>query len=43
MVDALFRRPQVSVVCIVYHDELEMMKDEYVEDEHRIYDQLVNG
>lgn len=31
--DALSLQPYVSVVTIAYHDELEVMKDQYTEDE----------
>lgn len=43
--DALSRKPQVSIVNIAYHNELDVMKDWYAEDEQfaGIYDQLVNG
>ena len=29
VVDALSRKPQVSAVTIVYHDQLDEMKDQY--------------
>ncbi|MCO5569542.1 hypothetical protein L7F22_023256 [Adiantum nelumboides] len=43
--DALSCKPQVSVVSISYHNELEEMKGQYAEDEDfaRIYDQIING
>ena len=43
--DALSRKPQVSAVSIVYHDDLEEMKEQYSQDEEfgRIYDQLESG
>ncbi|MCO5577168.1 hypothetical protein L7F22_030992 [Adiantum nelumboides] len=45
VVDALSRKPQVSAVSISYHNELEEMKGQYVEDKYfaRIYDQIING
>ena len=38
-------QPQVSAVTIAYHNELDVMKDWYAEDEQfaGIYDQFVNG
>ena len=43
--DALSRKPQVSAVTIVYHDQLDEMKDQYHLDEdfESIYDRLTSG
>ena len=43
--DALSRKPQVSAVSIVYHDDLDEIKEQYAQDEvfGRIYDQLDSG
>ena len=43
--DALSRKPQVSAVTIVYHDQLDEMKDQYAQDEdfERIFDRLTTG
>lgn len=43
--DALSRKPQVSAVSISYHNELDEMKEQYVEDQDfsKIYEQLING
>ena len=43
--DALSRKPQVSAVTIVYHDQLDEMKDQYHLDEdfENIYDRLTSG
>ena len=42
---ALSRKPQVSTVSIVFHDELDVMKEQYAQDEEfcRIYDSLTSG
>ena len=44
--DALSRKPRVSAVSIVFHDELiNVMKEQYTQDEEfcRIYDSLTMG
>lgn len=43
--DALSRKPQVSAMYIVFHDDLEAMKDQYAQDQEfsRIYDELTGG
>ena len=43
--DALSRKPQVSAVSIVFHDELDLMKEQYAQDEEfcRVFDTLSNG
>ena len=43
--DALSRKPQVSAVSIVFHDELDVMKEQYTQDEEFciIYDSLTSG
>ena len=42
---ALSKKPQVSAVSIVFHDELDVMKEQYAEDEEfcKIYDSLTMG
>ena len=43
--DALSRKPQVSAVSIVFHDELDLMKEQYAQDEEfcRVFDTLSSG
>lgn len=42
---ALSWKPQLSAVTIAYHNDLDVMTNQYAEDEHfaEIYDQLING